>query len=227
VIVTDGLGTHAIALTGSGIAPHAVLTPASLTFVPQAVGTTSPVQTATLSNNGNAPLSITSIVLGGINTTNFAQTSDCGATLAAGASCTISVTLTPKAPVPLSAKILVTDSVGTHAVLLTGSGIGPNAVLTPTSLTFAAEFVGTTSPVQTATLSNNGNAPLTIATIAMGGINTTNFAQTNDCPTTLAPGASCTIAVSMKPKAAVPLSAKVVITDNAGAQNLSVLGSGR
>jgi hypothetical protein len=93
-----------------------------LTFAPQQVGTASAIQAVTLSNTGNGPLVINSISIGGTNIFNFAQQNDCGTSLAAGASCTINVTMTPKAPVAVSAKVLIADILGTQTVSLAGAG---------------------------------------------------------------------------------------------------------
>ena len=227
VWVIDSLGTQKVSLSGSGVVPQAQLSTASLTFAPQLVGTTSTAQTVTLSNPGNGALAISSITIGGNNVTNFLQVNDCGANLAAGASCTISVTLKPKAPVALSAQVWVIDSLGTQKVSLSGSGVAPQAQLSTASLTFAPQLVGTTSAAQTVTLSNPSNAALAISSISMGGTNNTNFAQTNDCGSSLAAGASCTISVTMRPKAAVPLSAQVVIADWLGTQRVNLSGSGQ
>jgi hypothetical protein len=66
---------------------------AGLSFDNQPVGTTSAAQTVTLANTGDSSMAITSIVASG----NFAQMNACGSTLAAGATCTISVTFKPTA----------------------------------------------------------------------------------------------------------------------------------
>jgi uncharacterized repeat protein (TIGR01451 family) len=220
-------GVQSIALSGSGIQPQAVLSATSLTFGPQLVRSTSASQTVTLSNGGTAALSITSIAIGGTNVTNFAQSNTCGTSLEVGTSCTIAVSMTPKAAVVLSAKVVIIDSLGTHTVTITGSGIAPKAVLAPTSLVFAPQTVGTVSAAQTVSLTNTGNAPLAITSIAIAGANLTNFAQTNDCPLSLAEGSSCTISVTMKPKAAVALSAQVAVVDALGTQSAAITGSGK
>jgi probable HAF family extracellular repeat protein len=77
-------------------APSAILSPTSLTFSTQAIGTTSVAKTVTLKNTGTASLSINTITITGTNATNFAQTHTCGSSLAAGASCTIRVTFNPQ-----------------------------------------------------------------------------------------------------------------------------------
>jgi hypothetical protein len=92
---------------------------------------------------------------------------------------------------------------------------GPAVTLNPASLSFANQAQGTTSAVQSSTLSNSGSASLTISAIAASG----DFAQTNTCgtlPATLVVGASCTLNVTFTPTAPGTRSGSVAITDNAG-----------
>src|SRR5258708_16284308 len=70
------------------------LAPSSLTFAPQAVGTTSPSQNLTLTNNQSATLNNIKITGSG-NSADFVMGGHCGSTLAANSSCTIPVGLTP------------------------------------------------------------------------------------------------------------------------------------
>jgi len=64
-------------------------------------------------------------------------------------------------------------------VSLTGTGSAPVATVTASSLTFSSQNLGTTSTVQTVTLSNTGNAALIISGIALTGANPGDFGQTN------------------------------------------------
>src|SRR5208282_4072890 len=72
-------------------APQLNVSPGSLTFPSQAIGTVSAAQAETLTNIGTAPLILDGIATSG----DFAQTSTCGATLAPGGTCTIMVTFGP------------------------------------------------------------------------------------------------------------------------------------
>ncbi|MGA2628826.1 MAG: choice-of-anchor D domain-containing protein [Terriglobia bacterium] len=101
-------------------APSASLTPGSLTFNSQPVGYASAAQTVTLTNSGNAALSITRIAASG----DFAETNACGASLAAGANCAISVTFTPSTGGTRSGTLTITDNAAgsPHTVTLTGTG---------------------------------------------------------------------------------------------------------
>src|SRR5436309_2299639 len=85
------------------------LSPNSLTFANQAVGTTSTAQAVTLSNSENVALSISSIAITGTNSGDFAQTNNCGTSLAANSSCTINVTFTPTATGSRTATLSVND----------------------------------------------------------------------------------------------------------------------
>ena len=173
--------------------PAVSLSPTSLAFGSQHVGTPSTARTVTLSNTGNAALSMTSLAVKGTNSSNFAQTSTCGRSVAAGAHCTISVTFKPSASGSRTAYLSITDNARGSPQKVTLSGTGtltaaaaPVDGLSPTSLAFGNQSVGTTSTAQTATLSNTGNAALSITSLALTGTNASDFAQTNTCGSSVA-----------------------------------------
>jgi hypothetical protein len=94
------------------------------------VGSTGAAQTVTLSNSGNAPLTIDGVTLAGDNPGDFAIAANaCGTTLAAGASCNIGVTFRPTALGARSAILRVTDdsnNVAGSTQEVTLSGVGNN-----------------------------------------------------------------------------------------------------
>jgi hypothetical protein len=240
VSITDNASgsPHTVALSGSGTsapAPVVSLSPTSLSFGNQNVGTTSTAQTVTLTNSGNAALTISSISLAGSNPGDFAQSNTCptgSSTLAAGSNCTISVTFSPTASGSRSASVSITDNASgsPHAVSLSGTGVtpAPAVTLTPSSLTFSSQVVGTTSAAQSVTLKNSGTADLTITSIGLAGTSAGDFAQSNTCPSTLTAGTTCTISVTFTPTATGTRSASVSITDNASnsPQSVALSGSG-
>ncbi|PYX94241.1 MAG: hypothetical protein DMG71_13120, partial [Acidobacteria bacterium] len=69
---------------------------------------------------------------------------------------------------------------------------------------------------------------LLISSMALTGANAADYAQTNNCASSVAPGASCTIAVSFTPSATGTRNASLAITDNApkSPQKVSLTGSG-
>jgi len=215
---------------GAKTAP-VTLTPASYNFGNVPIGTASNPGTFTLKNNQWMPLSITSITL---NNTDFAETSTtCGSRLGVGKSCTISVTLTPSVLGTETATLTVNDNAPPPYNVLTsslsGTGTGPAVSLSPTSLAFGNQPVGTSSTAQTVTLTNSGNATLSITSVAITGSNASDFAQTNTCGSSVAAGASCTISVTFTPSASGSRTASVSISDNASGspQAVSLSGTGR
>ncbi len=199
--------------------PNATLSPLTLTFAGQLVNTTSAAQTVTLSNAvGAGALGIVSIAVTGANATDFTQTNNCGTSVAAGASCTISVTFTPSATGARVATVTISSNNPTAlSIGLSGNGIAPVAGVVPTSLTFAAQSVNTTSAAQTVTLSNTGTSALIINSLTFSGANTGDFAQTNNCPiggAGLAIAGTCTINVTFTPAALGARSASLAIASS-------------
>jgi hypothetical protein len=96
------------ALSGTGTT--AKLSPVSLGFSTRAIGTTSATKKITLTNVGTTTLVVTSIVITGPNAGDFAQTHTCGSSLAAGASCSISVVFKPTGSGTRTAAVSVTDN---------------------------------------------------------------------------------------------------------------------
>jgi hypothetical protein len=232
ITVTDNAPNNpqTVSLTGTGTVVS--LTPTRLNFGDVLVGATSPAKTVTLANTGSTTLTITSITSSG---TGFAQTNTCPispATLAAGATCTISATFTPAAAGAATGSISVSDSGGGHTQTVTVSGSGTLVELTPARLNFGSEPVGTTSPAKTVTLTNTGATPLSITSIALGGADPGDFAITADTcpvsPATLAAGAQCRITLKFTPTATGPREANLSVSDGGGGspQAVSLSGTG-
>jgi hypothetical protein len=114
--------------------------------------------------------------------------------------------------------------------LLNGCGGGslgggsPTVTLSPTSLTFGVEVVGSTSQPLSITLTNSGTGALSIASITASA----DFGETNTCSLTLAAGATCTISVTFTPAASGTANGAISITDNAvdSPQTVSLSGNG-
>jgi subtilase family serine protease len=203
---------------GSGAAPAPVanLSTTSLSFGQQNTGTTSAAQSVTLSNTGNASLSISTIAIGGTNPGDFALTSNCSSSLAAGGNCTISVTFTPTAAGSRNASLTITDNASgsPQTVSLSGTGVQPVVSLSPTALTFGQVDVNSTT-TQNVTLSNTGNESLSISSMPIYSSCGGCFAQTNNCGSSVAAGANCTIAVTFSPSVTGQLSGTLQIFDSA------------
>ena len=229
VTVTDNAAgsPQKVPVNGTGLAPVVNLSPTSLAFPTQAIGSSSASQNVTLKNTGQAPLTISGIALAGANPGDFALTNNCGASLTVNASCTITATFTPTAAWSRSAAIMLTDNAmgSPHVMGVMGNGAsGGVASFSPTSLTFAARLMFSTSAPLPVTLTNTGTAPLQIANIVAAG----DYAQTNNCGTSVAVGANCTINVTFTPSltSTRPGWVNVILADPAGIQTISLTGSG-
>ncbi len=233
IATATGFSQSATASATYAFLPVASLSPSSLSFS-ATVGTTSPAQTVTLSNSGNVPLSITGISapsspLMGL----FNETSNCGASLAAGASCAISVTFSPATTGSFTGNILVADNATGSPQMMSLSGTGtaaplPVASLAPSSLSFSAA-AGTTSAAQTVTLKNTGSVPLNITGILAASASiAAQFNETSTCGASLAAGASCAISVTFAPGTTGNFTGSLVVTDNAtgSPQIVSLSGTG-
>ncbi len=184
--------------------PRPFLSPSELVFGTVIDGTTSASQTVTLNN----PTAAAITTIGVAATAPFARAGGtCGATLAAGGTCTILVTFTPAAPGgAYSGTLTVTANVPVIGSPLPLSGVGLvptfTATVTPTTLSFGTWATTTTSPAQTLTVTNTGNGALTGGTFTFGGGTPAGFARATTagtCGATLAVGASCTYNVVFSP----------------------------
>jgi len=232
VTLTDNASPtqQSIALSGTGVAPIATLSPASLSFASTYVGVASATQTVKLSNTGTAALTLSSVALTGTNTTSFTTYNNCNGSVAIGGSCLITVAFVPAAKGALSAKITLTDNAvsGTQAISLAGTGLASTAGTSTTLLSFGSLAVGSTSVKKTVNVTNTGNTVLTIIGITLAGNNTTSFSYTSACGTTLAAGASCSLSVGFVPKQSGNLGATINVATSAsnGTQSVQLTGTG-
>ena len=80
------------------------------------------VHTITLSNIGNQPTAIQSIVIGGTNASDFSITgNNCPLSLFAGDFCAVTVTFTPTAPGARTAILVVSGSTSSSTITLLGA----------------------------------------------------------------------------------------------------------
>jgi hypothetical protein len=171
-------------------------------------------QTVTVKNTGTVTVTITNVATTG----PFQRTNQCTTPLAPQASCTIMVFFKPKAIGPVTGTLSITDNAVGSPQTVSLSGTGTAVGLSPSSLNFGTQKVGTTSLPMTITVKNvapTGN--LKITNFAITGTNSGDFMITNNmCPASLSPGMSCTLMVTFSPTAVGSRSANVQFTDNGG-----------
>jgi hypothetical protein len=229
-VVTDGGGNSGISGTpycGGWPTPvyppyppeGVTASPSALDFGSVATGATSAAQTVTVSNPTGSAAAVSSISITG----DYAQTNNCGTSIAANSSCAVSVTFKPTATGTRTGTLTINAGGTTNTVSLTGTGTAPGPVLNanPASLSFARTAVGSSTAAQTVTVTNSGTTSATVSGVAVTG----DFSQTNNCAT-IAVGASCTVSVTFKPTAAGARTGTLTVTSNANNSPTTVSLSG-
>jgi hypothetical protein len=203
-----------------------------------ATGTSAGPQSITVTNSGNAPLLVSGVTVTGTGASSFSATpaASC-ASIPAGGSCTVSVTFAPTSVGAKEGTVTITHNslnvAGTvTSVSVGGTGVAPVAGAAPGALAFGSVANGTTSAAQTITVSNSGNSPLTVTSIAVTGTDAAMFTATpTGCNAAIAPAASCTIAVRFAPTTTGAKTATVSITHNSNnvagsVSNVTLTGTG-
>lgn len=95
----------------------------------------------------------------------------------------------------------------------------------PTQVNFGSAAVGTASPAQVVTLTNNGNAPLSIQSST---VSDAQFRHVAGCTagTVVMPGASCSLQVEARPAALGAVAAKLALFTNDGFYELPLAANG-
>jgi hypothetical protein len=203
------------------------VSPSVLSFDPQGLGTTSPAQAITISNSTNVPFTISGITA----SASFGSTNNCGSVMQPGTSCIVTVKFSPSATGMQAGTLTITDSTRSSPenVPLTGTAVnGPALSSYPGRLTFSSQLVGATSSPLAVQLVNTGNASLTLNSISMTGANGSDFAQTNNCGSSLAAGTSCTANITFTPGGAGLRTGNLSVSDTetGSLQAIPVFGSG-
>jgi hypothetical protein len=231
-----------VSLTGTGMAPLVKLSPASLAFGSLAVGQ-STTQTITLTNTGNETLSLGTAAITGSTTDNFSFTTTCGATLtnvSPNNTCDYVVTFKPKVGNKSDTLTIYdnADNVATakQKVTLSGTGTAPEVTFSTNTLAFGTVAVDTSpAPTKTVTVTNKGNAPLSLSS-ALAGSSDFTIAAASTCgaslaaPVAPATSTTCTYVVTFKPTTGSN-TGTLTITDNNNnvansTENISLSGTG-
>jgi hypothetical protein len=153
-------------------------------------------------------------------------TGNCGATLAAGASCSIVVTFSPSSATtsPATLTLGYNDGVTTQSATrpLTGTGAAAAALSISDGPTYDFGLrANGASVTHTFTVTNNGGVAATSvagnlpgAPFSYPGV---SFPGGGNCGTTLAAGTSCTVVVAFSPTVSGPASAALTVMYNDGA----------
>jgi hypothetical protein len=220
LVAVDFGKSTVVTLLNTGMVSFSPTAPLNFPF--QLAGTTSAPQTVTLTNTGTTPLTISSMK----KTGNFGMTSSCGPSVAPGANCAISVTFSPQSKGNKSGSVILTDSASSKPQYIELSGSGTVVALSPASLHFGTQKVGSKS-TKTIQLTNQGTTALNFTKISIGSGNTKQFSETNTCGSSIGAGAQCSITVTFAPTKTGLLTALVILTDDGGGSPQTVPLAGR
>jgi len=208
VLTTASSTALTAALTGAGVAPT-MASPASVNFGNVVVNTTSALKVVTVTNEQATSLTINSLSVTAGSPYGIDQTSTCFTpTLAAGASCTVALYVSPTTAgnQPAGALTISTNAAANPpAVPLSGFGVSP-VTLSPPTVNFGNGVVGLKTGSKTFTITNNESSALTLTGVVFNGPFVLDTSATTTCPMaggslsgTLAAGHSCNIGVDFAP----------------------------
>jgi probable HAF family extracellular repeat protein len=225
--------THAFLLTpvpssgtGAWLKPDAAVE--VFDTAPEGGGTS--VRTMTVTNTGDAALTISAVSVAGTNPGDFAVSGGTGVTIPPGGSTPLTVTFQPTAAGFRAGYLTIAGNAyySLATVTLLGKGIGtkPTIQVDTTSFDFGSVPL-TTNASKTVMITNSGDADLTISGVSFTGANPGDFTLTGSTAPTLTPGQSTTLTVTFSPAAIGTRTATLGITSNAinGPTSISFRGS--
>jgi len=227
--ITDSATNSPQAVTVSGTGVTAVtLSTSSISYGTVFVGSSSTATPVTLTNNQTVSLTNISIA---VNSTSFSQVNTCGTSIGPGAQCTITVTFSPQAAGALTGAVTISDSGSNSPQTISLKGAGKQPVtLSPKTLTFGAEEVGSTSGQKSVTLTNDQKVELSFSSITITGNDPGDFnIVENTCGSGIAGTSECIVSVDFAPTATGSRTAVLQFTDSAGTspQTVNLTGTGQ
>ncbi len=221
---TYGRGVWQIPLWTAGESlSSATVAPTSLTFASQAYGVASSAQTLTVTNTGSASLTPTAISVTG----DFSETDNCqGASVSAGATCSIQVTFTPTAAGARTGQLTINANIptGSLTVTLNGTGQAPGFIqLSPPTVSFGEVQVNTKSSGLQVTVENNGSAAVAVTSATVSG---PFVLQSNACGSSIAGNSSCALALQFAPTQTGSATGTFTLVDGSGTQTVALSGTG-
>jgi len=188
-----------------------LLSNVSLNFGAQSVGIEAAPIVETITNNQSVPLNISGIMT---TTGDFTQTNTCQQPVAANGTCTVTVYFTPSVSGLRTASLIITDGASNspQTVALAGSGASSTVSVSPTTVAFGTEVLGSSSAGQNVTITNTGIENVTINSVSASG----GYSETDNCSgASLTPGQNCMITATFAPVTNGALSGTLTINDTA------------
>lgn len=162
----------------------------SVPFGPQAVGTSSPAYPLVITNDGPNTMALGTLAVTG----DFTASTSCPSKLAVGGLCKINITFSPKAAGSRSGTLTLNDSDVTSPQTVSLAGTGTNLKRGTTMINWQTQPMGSAT-MRKLGLTNVGTSPITISGMQVIG----DYTQVNNCKSSIAPGASCSVSLTFAP----------------------------
>jgi hypothetical protein len=226
------VGTHSITARYSGDANYAGDTSAAVTVtVNQAVSVTAVTSSVNPSSAGQSVTLTAKVTSNGPTPTGHVTFTSGSTTLATvalsgGSAAYTTTSFTTVGTLAITASYSGDANTQASSATLSQVITGPTLTLSPSSITFPGQYVGTSGLPLTVTATNPGNAPLTITSVTTSS---KDFGVLNACGGSLAAGSSCAIGVFFDPASSGSVSGTLTIADNASGspQTIPLSGSGQ
>ena len=209
------------------------INPSTNAFGTVVVGSTSASSaTFTVTNPGSTTTGTLTTTAAGSDPGDFQKVTDTcnGQTLAAAATCTLTVNFKPTSAGAKSAQFTVATGTNTVSASVTGTGVSQaNVVINPSLQDFGTVTLGSSSGNVTFTVANNGGSPSGTLSQNITGADASSFSVVsgNCAGTTLAPAATCNVILRFTPATVGAKAAQFSITGTpGGTANATLLGTG-
>ena len=229
-----GGSPQTVGLFGTGQMISHLLSASAVTidFGAQNVGALSNSTAVQITNTGASPAAINGMTISGKNAADFIMDAPgpggCGASLAAGAACAISIQFQPSLTGPETATLTITSDSAAGPILVSLLGVGQNALArlnaSVSTLDLGVQTIGSGSATGSFTLTNNGDTTVTLYQPSISGANAANFVITQGSCfyAVLSPGATCSFTLAFTPSITGLATAGLQISSTASATPLTV-----
>jgi hypothetical protein len=227
LVATDSVSgqSRPLSLVGGGAPAGTALSGSSPVFPAALVGSqVSANASASIGNPGQTPVTITKVALTGASAADFGITNNgckVGFVLTAQSACSMGLTFQPSATGTRISQLEIGYTGGNALfVPVAGQGLPPARTLSfdPQALQFAAQSVDVPS-TNTVSIQNTGDEPIGITGLSVNGPAAGDYTiAQNQCPqapATLAPAASCQVAVQLIPSAPGARIGRLQVSDDA------------
>ena len=226
---------QSVALSGTGTPStgNLVVSPSSLSWLSVSIGNQGGAKAVTVTNSGQTAVIFSSIKVGGSNPGDFIiSAKTCGSTLAASASCSVTIRFVPLFAGNRTGTLTLVDTAGNSPQNIPLSGLGVASTsgaltVSPSVLTFGSNYAGSEGKSLSVTLNNGTAGPVALSNVSITGAQANEFAISgSSCGLNLPVAATCTLSILFRTANTGARSAALAISNSTNVNPLTVALSG-